>query len=58
MTKTLDENGIEDEVRPDERAPAVLSRSAQSDKLVNVGLPRETYIPAIHIYFTDDLSVS
>jgi len=41
MSKTLDENGIQDE----------------SDEFQNLGLPSDFYIPAIHIYYNDDLTV-
>lgn len=41
MDKTLDENGITDE-------------SEQFEKL---GLPADYYVPAVHLYFNDDLTV-
>eukprot|EP00760_Papus_ankaliazontas_P006581 PhM_4_TR13097/c0_g1_i1/m.5694 len=41
MDKTLDENGIPDE----------------SDLFVELGLPNDYYIPAIHVYFNFDLTV-
>lgn len=41
MSKTLDENGIHDE----------------SEEFEGMGLPADFYIPAIHLYFNDDLTV-
>uniref|UniRef100_A0A7S1M8Y6 Cytochrome b5 domain-containing protein 1 n=1 Tax=Neobodo designis TaxID=312471 RepID=A0A7S1M8Y6_NEODS len=41
MAKTLDENGIGDE----------------SDEFEALGLPADFYIPAVHLYFNDDLTV-
>lgn len=42
MNKTLEENGIKDE----------------TDEFRNLEVPEdEWYVPAIHIYFNDDLSV-
>ena len=41
MSKTLEENGILDE----------------SDEFEALGLPADFYIPAIHLYFNDDLTV-
>ena len=41
MAKTLDENGIADE----------------SDEFERLGLPNDYYIPALHIYFNDDLTL-
>eukprot|EP01059_Diplonema_ambulator_P031970 TRINITY_DN6055_c0_g1_i1.p1 TRINITY_DN6055_c0_g1~~TRINITY_DN6055_c0_g1_i1.p1 ORF type:complete len:229 (+),score=86.81 TRINITY_DN6055_c0_g1_i1:246-932(+) len=41
MTKTLTENGIPDEAEEFER----------------LGLPSDHYIPALHVYFNDDLTV-
>eukprot|EP00996_Jenningsia_fusiforme_P002606 NODE_3431_length_978_cov_50.824543_g3153_i0.p1 GENE.NODE_3431_length_978_cov_50.824543_g3153_i0~~NODE_3431_length_978_cov_50.824543_g3153_i0.p1 ORF type:complete len:212 (-),score=41.72 NODE_3431_length_978_cov_50.824543_g3153_i0:219-854(-) len=41
MDKTLAENGIEDE----------------SEEFSTLGLPDDYYIPAIHLYFNDDLTV-
>lgn len=41
MVKTLDENGIVDE----------------TEEFEELGLPDDYYIPAIHIYFNDDLTV-
>merc|ERR1711916_113154 len=42
MSKTLDENGIEDE----------------SDKFYELTIDEGFYTPAIHLYFTDDLTVA
>lgn len=41
MNKTLEENGIVDE----------------SEEFEELGLPDDYYIPAIHIYFNDDLTI-
>jgi len=41
MDKTLEENGIPDE----------------SEEFEDLGLPDDYYIPAIHIYFNDDLTI-
>ena len=41
MAKTLEDNGIIDE----------------SDEFESLGLPNDYYIPALHIYFNDDLTV-
>jgi hypothetical protein len=41
MEKTLDENEILDE----------------SDEFQNLGLPEDYYVPALHLYFNDDLTV-
>ena len=40
MAKTLEQNGLVDE----------------SDKFVNLGMDFDFYIPALHIYFNDDLT--
>jgi hypothetical protein len=41
MSKTLEENGIEDE----------------TDELEELHVDEDAYIPAIHVYFNDDLTV-
>ena len=41
MARTLDENGITDE----------------SDEFESLGLPADYYVPAVHLYFNDDLTV-
>jgi hypothetical protein len=41
MNKTLEENGITDE----------------SDEFESLGLPADYYVPAVHLYFNDDLTV-
>ena len=41
MLKTLDENGITDE----------------SDEFESLGLPADYYVPAVHLYFNDDLTI-
>lgn len=42
MAKTLEDNGIIDDTR----------------ELQELGLPVEEYIPAVHIYFNDDLTIA
>eukprot|EP00744_Colponema_vietnamica_P008708 GILI01012414.1.p1 GENE.GILI01012414.1~~GILI01012414.1.p1 ORF type:complete len:224 (-),score=41.67 GILI01012414.1:64-735(-) len=42
MEQTLDQNGIPDE----------------TDEYKRLGIPENEYIPAVHIYFNDDLSVA
>ena len=42
MALTLGENGIVDE----------------SDELISLGMDPEEYIPAIHLYFDDDLTMA
>ncbi len=41
MQRTLDENGINDE----------------SEEFEKLGLPADYYVPAVHLYFNDDLTV-
>merc|ERR1712216_90742 len=41
MDKTLEENGIVDE----------------SQKMTELGLPDDYYVPALHLYFNDDLTI-
>jgi hypothetical protein len=43
MNKTLEENGIEDE--------------ASEYELLDIPLEQQ-YIPAVHLYFNDDLSIA
>ena len=42
MSQTLEENGIPDE----------------TDELLELGIDLEDYIPAIHLYFNDDLTIA
>ena len=42
MDKNLEENGIPDE----------------TDELLELGIDTEEYIPAIHLYFNDDLTIA
>jgi hypothetical protein len=42
MSKTLEENGIPDE----------------SEELLELGIDLEDYIPAVHLYFNDDLTIA
>ena len=42
MSKNLEENGIEDE----------------RDELTDLGIHHDEYIPAIHLYFNDDLTIA
>ena len=42
MDKTLEENDIPDE----------------SEQFIELGLDEDMYIPAIHLYFNDDLTVA
>jgi len=42
MQKTLDDNGIPDE----------------TDELLELGIDPEEYVPAVHLYFNDDLTIA
>ena len=42
MDKTLEENGIRDE----------------TEELLELGISLEEYIPAVHLYFNDDLTIA
>jgi hypothetical protein len=42
MDKNLEENGIHDE----------------TDELLELGIDLEEYIPAVHLYFNDDLTIA
>jgi len=42
MDKTLEENGVIDE----------------SDSMTELGLPDDYYVPALHLYFNDDLTIA
>ena len=42
MDKNLEENGIPDE----------------TDELLELGIDLEEYIPAVHLYFNDDLTIA
>ena len=42
MSKNLEENGIVDE----------------TDELLELGMDLDDYIPAVHLYFNDDLTIA